>query len=54
MRNVLKFITHFLLKYNGSYHGWNKCKCYSLSFVRSVEDGLAPSQTYDEVNKTSS
>ena len=30
------------------------CKCYSLSLVRSVEDGLEPSQTYDEVNKTSS
>ena len=27
------------------------CKCYSVFFVRSVEDGLKPSQTYDKVNK---
>ena len=30
------------------------CKCYSLSSVRYVEDGLEHSQIYDEVNKTSS
>ena len=27
------------------------CKCYSLSFIRSVENGLEPSHTYDEVKK---
>ena len=27
------------------------CKCYSVFFVRAVEDGLEPSQTYDEVIK---
>ena len=29
------------------------CECYSVFFVRSVENGIEPSQTYDEV-KTSS
>ena len=28
-------------------------KCYSSSILRSVEDGLDPSQTYDEVTVTS-
>ena len=27
------------------------CKFFSVYFVRSVEDGLEPSQTYDKVNK---
>ena len=27
------------------------CKCYSVFFVRSVENDIEPSQTYDEVNK---